>query len=398
MAGERKPKDSVTIKTENGNLKLTAIQVPKVDIKKSVNYNASLTRSNGTVFIKPFDQLELEMIVRDNLMASRCIDVRIQATAGKGWTENTADEVKKIFKKSILERLVYDIDIVGEYYAEVKIVKQRPLKYKHCPACTMSITDDQKHAVQYAGSDNEIKLPLFDEEEFLKGKYPDGSYIIHKIKYMGNSVYGIPSWIGAIDLLRIMDNSEKDILNFYDNDAIAKTIMMIYGIPDPTNKMASELKRFLESNYQGNDKKDKIWIMTGLPAKEFGKMIDFKELNKNIVDGNYLAYMDKNDTKVCVAFAVPIELLGVQTAGSLGNSQMLDTLLFMFNDNSILPVQDTLTDPIKVFYPDQEVQLKVMKLPEQTEEQIIEMKKKAEEQFVNLLNRVLQLISEREET
>ncbi len=175
--------------------------------------------------------------------------------------------------------------------------------------------------------------------------------------------------------------------------------MMFHGISDPDNKLGEELKEFLEKNFQGAKKSNKLWLMTGLPAKYMGKEINFKELNKNIVDGNYLAMIKENKQDVCVAFSYPIELLGVRSAGQLGNSQELKILLYLLNEYSIKPIQETITDTNKIFFPDVPIELKVMEIPEFADEEIVEeLKVKAKADFFETFQKLLMIIAEKEET
>jgi hypothetical protein len=401
MGGGLRSKKVSVKNSKAKDISINPVEMPRTDITKSQNYNASITKRNDKHFIKPYNQLELEMIVRENIYASACVNDRIQATVGNGYTDKTPDEVKKMFKKEVNERLIYDHTVSGEFYNEVRILSNKLTSSQHVPASTMTVANDRTKYYQYAGNPlYEREIPIFDEDKFNAGVLPDGNYIIHRMKFMGNPVYGIPAWIAAYDTLKIMDNAEKDILNYYDNDAIAKTIMMFYGITDPDNKLGAELKEFLEKNFQGAKKNNKLWLMTGLPAKFQGKEIDFKELSKNIVDKNYLDMTKENKQDVCVAFSYPIELLGVRSSGQLGNSQELKILLYMLNEYSIKPVQETITDINKIFYPEaEEIELKVMEIPEFASEEIVEeIQAKAKADFFETFNKLLYMMAEKEET
>jgi capsid portal protein len=238
-------------------------------------------------------------------------------------------------------------------------------------------------------------------EDYLNKKLPDGSYVYHEINYFGNSIYGIPGWIGAYDILKIMDNAEKDILAYYDNDAIAKTVMMLYNIGNPDKQINKDLKSFLEKNFQGVTNRHKLWILSGLPRKTEGQ-IDFHELNKNIVDANYLNMTKENKIDTCVAFGVPIELLGVSSAGKLGNTQELRNLTIFFNDNKILPDQERFYQMINPFFPDIEIKLKQMDVPEvDPNEQPLVMQQKSQdkmvEQFQGFMMMLAQYVVENEE-
>ena len=140
--------------------------------------------------------------------------------------------------------------------------------------------------------------------------------------------------------------------------------------------------------------------MTGLPSKEFGRQIDFHDINKNIVDSNYLAMRKEDKIDTCVAFSTPIELIGVPTAGRLGNSEELKILLWLYNDNTILPDQEILTSSIKPFYaPETIIELKQMTPPDfKDKETIIEEKKKAEQQFTEFMKKLLTMVAQKEET
>ncbi|MDX9803454.1 MAG: phage portal protein [Dehalococcoidales bacterium] len=408
MGGQRKPaEDIVKSASAAAGIMSEFVEISKSDYTLSEQYNASLTRISGEIYNKPFDQLQFEMMIRENLYASQCVTTKIEATVGKGFVEDGIPEnilklLKKLFPKATLDRLCYDLYINGEFYSEFVIKGNQLVKTHHLPACTMTAATDKVNYYQYYGiADKQKKMPAFDMEAYLNKKLPAGSYVFHSINYFGNSVYGIPSWIGAYDILKIMDNAEKDILAYYDNDAIAKTVMMLYNIGNPDKQINKDLKSFLEKNFQGVTNRHKLWILSGLPRKSEGQ-IDFHELNKNIVDANYLALAKENKVDTCVAFGVPIELLGVSSAGKLGNTQEIRNITIFFNDNKILPEQQRFIDMIQPFFPGVEIKLKQMKIPEVDEnEQPLVMQQKSQdkmvEQFQSFMMMLAQYVVENEE-
>lgn len=408
MGGQRKPaEDIVKSASAAAGIMSEFVEISKSDYTLSEQYNASLTRIAGDIYNKPFDQLQFEMMIRENLYASQCVTTKIEATVGKGFVEddipeNTLKQLKKLFPKDTLDRLCYDLYINGEFYSEFVIKGNQLVKTHHLPACTMTAATDKLNYYQYYGiTGKQKKMPVFDMELYLNKKLPAGSYVFHSINYFGNSVYGIPSWIGAYDILKIMDNAEKDILAYYDNDAIAKTVMMLYNIGNPDKQINKDLKSFLEKNFQGVTNRHKLWILSGLPRKSEGE-IDFHELNKNIVDANYLAMAKENKVDTCVAFGVPIELLGVSSAGKLGNTQEIRNITIFFNDNKIMPEQQRFIDMITPFFRDVEIKLKQMNIPEINEnEQPLVMQQKSQdkmvEQFQSFMMMLAKYVVENEE-
>lgn len=392
-------------KGETAIVKADQVKMVPIDISKSNSiteregYKASITQDNGTYFLKPYNELELEMYVRENFLAIQCVDLRIKATTGQGYNDETPEEIAKVFKPKTYERLNYDYEIGGMCFEEVHIKDGRPIKSYHMPSSSMFVTSDRKHVIQNPELEHPKTWPLFDEDEYNAGRQNNGVYVIMRTKYLGNDIYGIPAWIGAKDLLKIAENEEINISNFYDEDAIAKTIMMLFGITDPEGNFAKEVKSFLEKNFQGVAKKNRMWLMSGLPAKDFGRAIEFKELNKDIVNASSLALMDKIETRTTIAFGVPQEVLGYQTTGSLGNSNHVKAMIYFFNTYSIYPVQKVFTDPIKVFYPNvKNIGYKQFEIPDNiySDSTAVETQK-AEAQAIGFLNKLLSLMAEKEE-
>lgn len=387
---ERKPRTEIT--TE-----LVDVQKRdrfKTEITKADNTwfygNSSTVYSNGRYFLKPYVQTELEDIVKENIYSAACAIQRIQSTVGKGWSEDTDQEIKDLLHKKFLNRTCHDFNLDGEMYFEIKIKGKKPIALHHTPANITYLAKSKDSFIQNPNTKDEKSFPKFDEELYLKGKHPDGTFIWHKMNYFGNNNYGIPAWIGALDCLQIMDNAEKDIKSFYDNDAIPKTILMMFGIEDVNSKIKADFKAFLEQEYQGVSNNNKALIMSGLPPKQDGRDVEWKELNKSIVDTPYLNLMKEMKKDVCIAWRVPAELIGISQPGQLGNGQEIKTLLHFYLEDSIKPDQEIYYEICSVLFPNGKYELNTIEMPdfEEAKDIIEPLKAKMQNEIDNVIKAI----------
>lgn len=354
-------------------------------------YLNELLKDKGEIKQRVYDIENLQDLIMTNIYHFRCLEQNIECTVGKGYSEDTDPEIVENIPLMELVDVVREAMYYGDPWVELTFLDGKLVNLLSIPTMNTNIGDGKYKGklIQFYGKENQTTLDILDIEEYKNGKIKNGvyAYQIQEMKF-GRKVYGFPKWIPAMELLKIMKYSIADISAFYENDCIPYTMLISQGV-GMTTQDGEDMVDFLERQFQGAKEKRKVSVIN-LPQPKDISSIEVKELQKKIVDSDYLAFIKENKTDICTMNEVPAWMLGINKSGSLGNTQEREVELGFYLSEKIGTERRGVKDFINTFYPDKEVDFLNIEMPAvETQEPDFGFMESAKSQIRNSIKDVL---------
>ena len=327
-------------------------------------YLNELLKDKGEIKQRVYDIANLQDLIMTNIYHFRCLEQNIECTVGKGYSDDTDPEIVENINIMELIDTVRETMYYGDPWIEITILDGKLVNILSIPTMNTNIGDGKYKGqlIQFYGKENQTTLPILDIEEYKAGKIKSGvyAYQIPEMKF-GRKVYGFPKWIPALELLKIMKYSLEDVSAFYENDCIPYTMVLSNGM-GMTTADGEDMVDFLERQFQGAKEKRKVAVIN-IPQPKDIASLEVKELQKKIVDTEYLNFMKENKTDVCVINEVPSWMLNINKAGSLGNTQEREIELGFYISEKIGSERRAVKGFINTFFPDKQVDFNNIEMP-----------------------------------
>ena len=265
-----------------------------------------------------------------NAYHMRCIEIKALnmlryelPDADKEWLETLVEE--DTFDELLL-KILCDYAMYGNGYLEVERTFGKGFAgLYHIEAKTMYLR--KRGSFLQNCNMKEIELQPFGTNNFNE--------VMHfKAISPLSGWYGVPSWLPAIEQLRIDRNIKLFIGSFFDNSAVPDFAVIIEGAGvDP--EAETKIKRAL-SQTKGVSNAHKTLVL-GLPHEN--AKVRFESLTSPVKDVDFSKLQTASREEVLAAHGVPPRLLGIVTSGQLGGEGDAQGQLQTFYETVIQPAQ-----------------------------------------------------------
>lgn len=253
--------------------------------------------------------------------------------------DENADRIAEFINNSLedLQNFQFDDEVLGNAFLEV--IRSRGGEVagvKHIPGveCQLKRISGQINLFQKVNS-KEVEFIPFTKAREDKTK---GEFIHQKNYCMSNRFYGVPKYIGALASLNLDRNSITYNIKKFENNCIPDAIITVTGT-DLDKASEENIANFYRDNYKGVDNAGRVLLITN-EVKE--GTIKVEKLNDDLKEASYRLLRQDSKEEVLVAHEVPPILLGVQSAGRLGQGMELRDQIKSFNRFVIRPRQERL--------------------------------------------------------
>lgn len=332
--------------------------------------NTLRNKSQKGIILPPYRFEQLIEYVNANTYASRCARQLAESTVGKGYAEGVSDKVKEVFPIQDLFRMMIDFCKTGNGTLEIDRGSNgkgtTPERSYHVPIQTerkyIDKEDQKKYIWVQNYNDKKNKTELAEYNPYnVNTLNIKGNLILHFMNYDSNAEYGLPIWIGGRRKIQTLIVGDDYVYVFFDNDGMPKTILSMIGSP-LSKDFEEDLKEMLEGKYaNGRGKKGHQGLFVQIPA-QFGKFEKI-ELNKNIVDDQFIKREREDKLDVCNAFSVPPILVGFQYEGKLGASNEVENIMIWYRDDTIEPIRKYLISQMNMVLPDEKIAFNEIYIP-----------------------------------
>ena len=258
---------------------------------------------------------------------------------------NRFESVNDVFQKC-----AYDLEIFGAYYLQViwETGGAMPSEYYHMPAERMRVGIPNKFGFAdkfyYWTKNDELiqgwnDVNDFEEFDTFGENNKTKPQILQVKKYNpGSKYYGSSAYEGA--LLDIQ--TYREISNFHNSNlhnGFAPGFMIFFRGEEPSDPQKDALMKQLKDKYSGTEN-------TGKPMVFFLDMgqeaPDVKTLDVSDLDKQFDLLSKSIKENIVINHGIPKQVIGLETAGSLGSSKEILQASMMFRTDYIMPEQNIL--------------------------------------------------------
>jgi len=252
--------------------------------------------------------------------------------------------------QDVIEKCAYDLELNGGYYLQViwerggtKIAEMYHMPFElmrvglpnevgHIEKYYYWTKPDQR--IEQWSNINEYKE--FDAFNLSKKGKPQ---ILFTKKYSpGNKYYGASSYEGSLlDIQTYAEISNYNNSNLHNN--FAPGFSIFFRGPEPDSDQKGEIIKQLKNKYSGSDNSGKpmvFFLDSEQEAPEINVM-DVSNLGKQ-----FEQLIQTIKENIVISHEIPRQVVGLETAGSLGNSKEMLEASLMFKTDYIMPEQNTL--------------------------------------------------------
>ena len=263
----------------------------------------------------------------------RCLEIKTKAITGTYKIEkDEKDFLVNAFKEfdtieEIFTKIAQDFENTGNCYLEIKKSGSRIKEIYVVEPETMLSVKGHKEFVQRVFTDE--RYPRYSTEN------NDGVSIYH-IKQINtlSKYYGYPTWIFALESLRLDKSVKIFFSSFFENGAIPDLIVALEGAdfaPDVKNRIADALKQT-----KGVVNSHKTLVL-GLPFEN--AHLNIQTVSSPIAAMDFSKIGNPSRDEIIAAHGVPPRLLNIIPAGQLGGEGDGDSQLEMFYRITVDPEQ-----------------------------------------------------------
>ena len=289
----------------------------------------------------PVDISEILETAATSAWHGRCLEIKTKAIAGNYEFEDESEKEFLIdaFKhydtiEEVFTNIVQDFLNTGNCFIEVvKTGKDIKELYIVDPE-TMYVTKEKKEYVQRV--DREERFPRYDPAKTDQHSIYHIMQINPLTKY-----YGYPTWINALESLRLDKSVKIFFSSFFENGAIPDLIIALEGADfskDVKNRIAEALRQT-----KGVINSHKTLVL-GLPFDN--ARLHIETVTSPIAAMDFSKIGNPSRDEIIAAHGVPPRLLNIIPAGQLGGEGDGDSQLEMFYRITVDPEQKFLEEKI----------------------------------------------------
>ncbi len=308
----------------------TDITKSLIDVEKR---KSKLDEFEGIIYtpVSFYDILKLSF---SNAYHQACIRVKVDATVRVGIE---ADERTLQFLESItpedsflglMEKVAYDLELFGNAFLEVKFdASGRLVALYHVPAQTMAILLEEERLlyIQEPSAGEPIEFLPLDVKNPPRGD----SAIMHLKFYSPLSYYwGMPTWLSALESLRMEQNIKLFHTSFFKNNAVPSMAVIAEEVgfaEEAAKKLKSEF-----SKIAGVENAHKVLIIDTPRGR-----VRFEKLLTDQKDFSFENLYKATREEILAAHGVPPRLVGIVSPGHLGGGSEAEVQMKLFKEITI---------------------------------------------------------------
>jgi hypothetical protein len=275
---------------------------------------------------------------------SQCIEFITNAVIGGGysWTDETVSAAAKVdqltFEKSnkfskLSRLLTRDYIIHRRVCVIVKKINDKIVKFARLdPSTIRNNADLSKFAYSYDWSRGYLNA-----KEYHK-YYPDTKetecLYVFQDNTPGQSIYPIPSYNSALNWCAL----DGDLSYFHKNN-MQNSIFPSIVIKRPKDfSSVEEVDKFKAeiSSKTGASNAGRVLVLTGNGKDD---LPEFQQVSANNNDGAFEVSAKECKESISIAHGINPSIMGVKTAGSLGNKEEIETSYIIFEKNVVQPTR-----------------------------------------------------------
>ena len=285
---------------------------------------------------------ELIQLKRNSSLHGNILNDKVRRVFGSGFLSEdlkTQMLIKTKYNK-IFYKCTADFELFGGTYIYIRwnVDHSNILVIKHVPFEKVRVGADDMFYIKedWNGDVKPIVYPAFNIEQVTGGEQ---ILFIKMYEPGSNDIYPIPSYFSGVTAIRTDINIAKYFDSTVRNNFGANTILEVPAFEDVEKK--SLFERTFKDRMTGPDNGGGILILykTGDPENK----ITANRINSDINADTYLAVGSATTQRILNAHGVPSGLLyGIETAGSLGNSNEMEMAETIYESTVIAPVRNIL--------------------------------------------------------
>ena len=326
---------------------------------------------SGTGLIYPPVSLQSILdLTHSNAFHTTCIEKKASMTVGLDY--EAPKQVEKFLEEisggrpfmEILQEVVYDWESLGNGYFEIaRTFGGKIGEIGHVHGHTVYAVQEGRKLKEWWQESNG-----FGRETFSPFGANDGRNELLQFRQYTplSSFYGLPTWIAALEALRLDQEKKAFYSAFFHNSAMPSMAVILEGAEFDEHAEA-RIKDAL-SSAKGAENAHKTMILS-VPFENAN--VRFEKLMLDLKDMPFDKLSQATREEILAAHAVPPRIVGIVTAGSLGGGGEADGQLKIFNETTIKPRMTYVERRIKSLLRDaglpEEFELQGI-IPETTEE------------------------------
>ena len=316
-------------------------------------YCPEIRGGNGFVFgERNLYPQQLLKAYSQSVMDANCINYKVWMTSTSFSYDKSAMTFDKqitaeqfnFFLNKAAEGLVFDYFLHNRYYLEITWNKDfsKIIKMEHIPAETIRIynVDNKMQPTEYIYCYDWRYLGRFGTKVYPKFSSENKKDNVQLFEYQsytpGKKIYTLPSYRSAMDWIAL-----EGQLGIYHNSNMVNSLnpsflIRFHQLPD-TDEKKEQVRQNLVDTFAGADKAGRLMAIFS-PDKDSSP--DIEQLEPSKLDKGFLGLVDTTQRAICAAHSVNADLLGLKTAGSLGDSAgQLAEIKTQFINSIILPTK-----------------------------------------------------------
>lgn len=291
----------------------------------------------------PLDWYTIAQYSSRNPHHCACLQVKANCTLGRGYNllgleereeADLQERLKQINPRQsfqeILNCLALDYETFGNAYLEiVRNAKGEVVELYHLPAILAWLRPGER-GVLYENETNRQEYP------FYRNGGRESHSVLHLAQYSPlNRHYGLPDWLGCLEVLELDYYATRYNQKFFVNSAIPDMAVIVEGgaLDEDAEKAIVE---FFQTSFKGLDNAHRTLF---LPVNSPDVKIRFEKLVSEIKDASFDKLLQICRDRIISAHRVPPRLVGVSQPGSLGGTSEVFGQLSIFQDLIISPRQ-----------------------------------------------------------
>ena len=276
-------------------------------------------------------------LTHSNAFHTTCLQIKADMTMG---LEYEAPKQVENFLETIsgnipfLERIqpvVYDWECLGNGFLEISRSRrgQQIGEIGHVHGHTVYVVQDGNRIKEYRQETHSIGEQVFS----AFGEKDGRNELFHFRRYTPlSSFYGLPSWIAALEALRLDQQKKIFYSAFFKNFAVPSLAVVLEGAEfDETTEQT--IKNGLTAVKGVENAHRTVLISTPFENSK----IRFERLMMDLKDMPFDKLSQATREEILAAHAVPPRLVGIVTAGALGGGGEAEGQMQIFNEITIRP-------------------------------------------------------------
>ncbi len=306
----------------------TVEKIVKVEKRRS-----KLQTWEGIIY-PPVSFYEIMDLSFSNAYHQACIRVKVDATVRVGIEADV--KTLKVLEDltpedsflGLMEKVAYELELFGNAFLEVKFdFSGKPVALYHVPAQTMAILIEEERLfyVQEPAIGEPVRFLPFDASDPPKGD----SAIIHLKFYSPLSYFwGMPTWLSALESLRMEQNIKLFHTSFFKHNAVPSMAVIAEEVGFEENaarKLKAEFARIA-----GVENAHKI-IIIDVPRGR----VRFEKLLTDQKDFSFENLYKATREEILAAHGVPPRLVGIVSPGHLGGGSEAEVQMKLFKEITV---------------------------------------------------------------